>query len=60
MMSDDDRSEREDTDVAMEVLLGRDVCTRIDKEKEEEEEITKAEGRMIFDHKTRTLNFVKR
>merc|ERR1712115_577999 len=60
MMGEDEGGGRQDADVALEVLLGMDVCRKIDEEKEEEEEIVKAEGRMIFDHQTRTINFAKR
>ena len=47
-------------DVALRVLLGDDVCTQIEDENEEEQELIEAETRNIFDHSSKTFNFSKR
>ena len=59
MMGDElNGKERTTDDIAMEVLLGKKECMRIDEEKEEEEEeIKDAASRSIFDWDLKTVNY---
>ena len=61
MMGEEQRGkERTTDDVAMEVLLGKKACVRIEDEKEEEEEFKDAESRSIFDWSRKTVNYARR
>ena len=61
MMGDEkDGKERTTDDIAMEVLLGKKECARIEEEREEEEEIKDAVSRSIFDWSSKTVNYARR
>ena len=60
MMGEDGRGTPGEEDKALEVLLGAEVCNRIDAEKEEELCIKEGEMRVIYDGGTKTLDFGKR
>ena len=60
LMKDDGKKAPGTEDIALEVLLGSEVCRSIEEEAEEEEDILDAERRTIFDWRTRTMNFGRR
>ena len=61
MMGDSGVQEsRDKADVAMEILLGKDVCQAIDAEKQEELDMIEAETRCIYNWAGRKINFAKR
>ena len=59
-MGEDGKDEPGLEDKALEIVLGKDVCYEIDEENEEEKDILKAEGRNIYDWRTKTTNLSKR
>ena len=60
MGEEDNGGERAKDDIAMEVLLGKKECRRIEDEKEEEEVVKDAISRSIFDWEGRSVNYAKR
>ena len=61
MMGDSGVQEsRDKADVAMEILLGKDVYQAIDAEKQEELDMIEAETRCIYNWAGRKINFAKR
>ena len=61
MMGDSGIQEsRQDADIAMEIVLGKDVCQAIDAEKQEELDMVEAETRCIYNWVGRSINFAKR
>ena len=51
---------RTDADIAMEVVLGKKECRRIEDEKEEEDEMKEAASRSIYDWNLKTVNYARR
>ena len=61
MMGDSGIQEsRDDADVAMEVVLGKEACQAIDAERQEELDMIEAETRCIYNWVGRKINFAKR
>ena len=60
MMADDDREKPGLEDIALRVLLGDDLCTEIDDEREEEMELREAVSRTPFNQAEMTLNMARR
>ena len=57
MMGDEPAKERDTADVAMEFVLGKELCNQIEEENLEEKQLIKAGDRMIFNWDKKTFYF---
>ena len=60
MRNDDENDDKGDEDIALQVLLGKTECEKIDDEKDEERKIIEAESRATFNWEEKTFNFSKK